>query len=99
MARVVAGVMRQRAERERVLIQRLRLAQKIEYEVAAAHIVRKITEKLATQRVIAHILNDGSAIGISVGRFEIIRRGVGEAYEQQRLNIVFPGRVNYCFVR
>ena len=74
MAIIVGGVMRQRAQRECILVQILRLANQVENEVAAADVVRQIAVELAAERIIAQILNDASAVGVSMRLGQLIRR-------------------------
>ena len=63
MAIVVGGVVRQRAEREGVVVDVLGVVQQSTDEISAADIVGEVTEKMTPVRVVAHVLDDGAAIG------------------------------------
>ena len=64
MAGVVGGVVRERAERERVLVDVARLADHRLDEVAGADVVQQVAEEMAAERVVAEILNHRSAVGV-----------------------------------
>ena len=66
MAVIIAGIVRQGAEREGVLIEVLRLVNQGVDEVAAADIMHEVTKWFAAERIIAHVLDDAAAIGKSV---------------------------------
>ena len=74
------------------------LTQQREDEVAAANIVGEIAEKVAAMRVVAEILNDGSAISVGVSLFEIFASGSGKALKQHWADAVIPRSVDDGFV-
>ena len=66
MAVVVGREVRQRAQRERILVEILRLANHVDDEVAAADVMRQIAVELAAERIVAQVLNDAAAVGVGV---------------------------------
>ena len=66
MAGDVGGIVRQRAQGKGVLVGILTLREQLANEIAAANVVHQIAEFDAAKRIVAKILNDGAAIGISV---------------------------------
>src|SRR6266576_6911927 len=99
MTEVVGCVMRQRAERERILVQIGGLGQKIQYQIAAANVVRQVADEPMAERVIAHILDDCAAIGVSMRLSKIVRARIRKSLQQEGLYIVFPGSVDDRLVR
>ncbi len=90
MALVIGGVMGQRAQREGIFVEILRLAHQVHDEIAAADIVHQVAEESAAERVVAHVLQNAAAIGVGVGLQQIVRGGVGESRQQERLDIARP---------
>ena len=62
----VGSVVRERAQRERILIQVRGVLKQGLDKVAAAHVVHQIAEKLAAERVVAHVLHNTSAVGVGM---------------------------------
>ena len=99
MAIIVSRVMRQRAQRECIFVEVLRISNQVQNEVAAPDVVRQIAVKLAAERIIAQILNDASAVGISVGLDQLIRGGGGKSFQEQGLDGTVPSGIDDGFVR
>src|SRR5205807_6927597 len=95
----IRGVMRQCAQRKGILIDVRGFAQKCFYKIAAANIVNKITEQLVAERVISHVLNEASAIGICMGLAQVFIRCCGKFLQQHGLDGVGPQQVDNFFVR
>ena len=72
MAIVVRGIVRQRAGGESVFVEIFGVSQQRQDEIAAADVVREVAEKRAAVRVVPHVLNDGSAIGVGLGPAQIL---------------------------
>ena len=98
VAVVVCGVVGERAEREGVIVEILRIVQEGADEIGAANVVHDVAEFVAAVRVIAQILNDGAAVGVSVGGAEFVVRGVRKACQEQRADAFFPGGIDDGFV-
>src|SRR4029077_4425548 len=96
---VVRRVMRKRAGGESVLIEIFRIPQQREDEIAAADVMREVAEKGVPVRVIAHILNDGAAVGVSLRSAQIFFGCLREFFQQQRLDVRLPNRIDNGFVR
>src|ERR1700683_2472037 len=67
MAVVVRRVMRQGPESKRVVVDVVGIAQQRLDEVAGSNVVNQVAEKLAAERIVAHVLDGASAIGKWVG--------------------------------
>ena len=55
--------------------------------------------EMAAVRVIAKVLDDGAAVGVSVRGAQLIVGGVGEARQQQRADALLPSRIDDGLVR
>ena len=71
--------MRQSPEREGVFVQVVGFAQQVLHEVARADVVNQVAEELAAERIVAHVLQDASGIGIGM-RSDAVRPGVAFGY-------------------
>ena len=98
MAVIVTGVMRQRPQRECILVEVLRLSNQVQYEVAAADVMSQIAVKRAAERIISQILNDASAVGIGVRLSQLIRGRGGKSLQEQRLYGTIPSGIDNGFV-
>lgn len=101
MADIVGRIVRERAQSEGIVIEILRLfgiLQQCENEVTAAGIVHQIAEEMAAERIVAHVLDNGAAVGIGVGLTQLVVSGVGEALEKERAQDLRPGRIDNGFV-
>ena len=99
MADTVRRVMRQRAQRECVLVDILRLTYQVRHEIPAARVVDQVAEKPASEGVIPHVLDDAASIGIGAGAQELVRRSLRKALYQQRPDGIVPGRIDDGLVR
>src|ERR1700693_2526237 len=75
---VVGGVVSQRAEGKRIVVEVLGIAQQSQDKVSAPHIVRQVAEEKTSVRVVAHVLDNGSAVGIAVCFFNFFPGRIGE---------------------
>src|ERR1041384_2587672 len=98
MSLVVCGVMRKRSERECIFVDVLRLGEKRLNEVSASDIVNQVGEELAAERVVTNVLNNRSAISVSVRLAQLRGCGVRKSLQQDRLKRVVPRRIDDCFV-
>jgi hypothetical protein len=96
---VVRCVMGERADGESVLRNVFCISQESQNEIAAADVVCQIAKKGAAVGVVAHVLNDGAAVGVGLRPAQILLRGLREFFQEQRLDVCFPNRVNNCFMR
>src|SRR6185437_1268023 len=94
MAVIVCDVMGEGAEREGVLVEISGIANQSPDEISATHIVSEIAEELVSEGIVAHVLNDGAAIGVCVGLFQLVRSRVRELLQEQRFNDGVPFAVN-----
>src|SRR5580658_1905622 len=99
MAVVIRDVVGEGAQRESVVVQILRIADQGADEIGSADVVSEVAEKLAAERVVAHVLNHGAAIGVTVRRLQLFGGGVGKSRKKKRFDRVVPGGVNERFVR
>ena len=74
----VGRVVRQSAVGERQVIQTLRLLEKRRHEVSAAHVMDEIAEKLAAERIVAHVLYDAAAVSVGMSLKQIVVAGLPE---------------------
>src|SRR2546429_5903283 len=99
MTVVVRGVMRERTDGEGVFVDILSVSQKRVDEVAVADIMREAAEKGAAVRVVAHILNDGAAVGVGLGPAQILLGCLRKFLLKERFDVRFPSRIDDGFVR
>jgi len=99
MSIVVGGVVCQRSEGESVLVEVLGLPEQVDHEVATAHKMRQIGEKLAAERVVAHVLYERAAVSKGVGFFQIIGGGVGKSLGEEWCNVILPKQIDDFLVR
>ena len=90
--------MGQRAQGEGVLVKIARLPHQRHHEIAAADVVHQVAEQPAPERVVAHVLHDAAAVGVSVGFGQLVRSGGGIERQQHRLDGILPSRVHDRFV-
>ena len=68
-------------------------------EVSTTHVVHQVAEILVAERIVAHVLNQRSAIGIGMRLPQIFLGSFGEALFQKRLDLILPEEVDDFFVR
>src|SRR5205823_10038753 len=71
MACIVGCIVRERPERKGVLVCVLRVAQQCGNKSSAPDVVREISEKVRSKRVVAHVLNDAAAVSEGMGSLQI----------------------------
>jgi hypothetical protein len=76
----------------------VRLGNKRENEIATPNIMREITKELAAERIVTHVLNDGTSIGIGMGLLQILWSRAGKALQQQRLDPIIPCCIDNRFM-
>jgi hypothetical protein len=89
----------QRADREGVVVDVGGVAEHPLDEVAALDVVHQVGEEMAPEGVVAEILHDGSAVGVSARVEQRLRRRTGILREQQRPDLRLPQRVDVRLVR
>jgi len=67
-------------------------------EIAAADVMREVAEKMAAVGVVAHVLNDGAAVGEGVGFAEIVGRGIWKMGFEDGEDVLRPGGIDDGFV-
>ena len=85
VAIVVGREVRQRAQRERILVEILRLANQVDDEVAAADVMRQIAIKLAAERIISQVLDDAAAVSVGVRRRQFSAVAAGKRFRRSGL--------------
>ena len=90
--------MRYCAESKRVFVQVLCLSEQYEQKIRTSHIVDQIAKESVTERIISKVLNNASAIRVSVCDSEIVFRSVREAFEQHCFDVVVPKGIHQRLV-
>src|ERR1019366_6542426 len=78
----VGNVVGERSQSESVLVEILRIAEHRQNEVTGADIVCEIAEDMITEGIVANVLDDAAAVGIGMGFYQVLRRGIGESRQQ-----------------
>src|SRR5579872_1117634 len=52
-------------------------------EVSAPHIVRQVAEEKTSMRIVAHVLNNRSAVSIAMCFFQLFCRGIRKTLQQE----------------
>src|SRR5664279_6540108 len=86
----VGNVVGERSQRESVLIEVLRIVEHRQNEVTGADIVCEIAEDVIAEGIVANVLDDAAAVGIGMGFYQVLRRGIGESRQQQWLDLLVP---------
>ena len=73
MCGVVAHVVGECAERERVLVNGLCISNQCRDEVAGAHVVNQVRKEVTAERVVAEILDQRSAVCVCACLLELLR--------------------------
>ncbi len=60
--------------------------------------MREVAEEGAPKRVVTHVLNHATPVGIGMSLPQLFRGGVGKSFEQERLDVVNPLGVDDRFV-
>ncbi len=94
----IGRVVRQRTQSKRQLIHVARLADKLHHKIAAADIVDQIAEEFIARRIIAHVLDQTSAIRKRVCTLQFVGSGGGITLQQQFFDVSIPEKVDDLFV-
>ena len=98
MTGVVGGVVRERAERERILVDVLRVAEEHFHEVAAADVVQQVAEQTAAERIVADVLNHRATVRERARVEQLLSRRRRETTDEERPDPRVPQRVDVRFV-
>src|SRR4051812_3069965 len=90
--------MRECSQCECVFVRVLALTNQFAHEIAATHVVNKVAELCASERVIAKVLDDGPAVGVSMGLFDLVFSQRREPLQKQRTYLIFPKQIDDLFV-
>src|SRR5215467_9202910 len=74
MTVAVRDIVTKRTQSERVFIQVLRVSYQHFNKVPAPHVMRQVAEDLASEWVVAHVLDYRSAVGIGMRFAQVLRR-------------------------
>jgi hypothetical protein len=94
MAGDIRGIVRERTEREGIFIGILTLQQQLSNEVAAANAVHQITEFHTPKGIVTEVLDNGTAVGISMCLRELILRERWESFEEKGTEFIGPHQIN-----
>ena len=82
MAGDIRGIVCQRAESKGVLVRVLALQQQFSNEVTTSNVVHQIAELHTAKRIVAKVLYDSAAIGISVSFLHLVFRQAGNRFRR-----------------
>ena len=86
--------MRQRSQREGVLIDVGRFVQQRGDKFSATNVVHQVAEILAAAGIVAHILNQAAAVSVGMCLAQIFGGRVGKPRQQHGLNLVLPRQID-----
>src|ERR1700745_2038415 len=86
--------MRQRTHRESIFVDIGGIAKQGLNKITAADIMNKVTEVLAAERVVTHVLHNAAAVCVGMSLAQIVFGSLRKALAQQRRNLVIPGDVH-----
>src|SRR5579864_7646220 len=95
----ITQVVRESADGECVFVEGAGILQKPYHEITGAGVMGQVAEEDFAEGVVSHVLNDTSAIGVSVSLVELRFGGAGKFGKQQRADRAVPGEVDQFFVR
>src|SRR5882762_3809352 len=98
MPGIVSGVMGERTQSKCILVQIRSFGDQVHYKVAAAHVVHQVAEVFVPEWIVAHVLNEGPTVCVSMRLAKIFFGRGRELFLQQGLNLVLPQQVNDFFV-
>jgi hypothetical protein len=98
MSEVVAHVMRERAERKRVVVDGPRIPNQGLDEVPGAHVVDQIGKEAAAEGEVPEILDERPAIRVGAGTAQLTRGDARKLPPQHRRQMVLPHGVDNGFV-
>src|SRR5438045_2339629 len=76
------------------LVWGFRIMHEAEDEISGAHVVREIGEEAVAERIVTQVLNCAAAIGVSVSLMDLCLCNGREAFQQDRPDLAFPGKIN-----
>ena len=90
--------MGQGSQSESILVEIRGVPEERFHKVATANVVDQIAEELVAERVVAHVLQHASAVGVGMGLLQVLFGGVRETLQQQRLNLIIPHQIHDLLV-
>src|SRR6202049_4378645 len=90
MADDIRGIVRKRAQCKGILVRILALQQQLTNEITTANVVHQIAEFHAAKGVVAEVLNDGAAIGVTVRLLELVFRKRWKSLEKKGTELLGP---------
>ena len=90
----ITQVVRESADGECVFVEGAGILQKPYHEITGARVMGQVAEEDFTEGVVSHVLNDTSAIGVSMGLVELCFGSAGKFGKQQGANRAVPGEVD-----
>jgi hypothetical protein len=66
------------------------LGEHVDDEIAAVYVMGEVAEEMAAERIISHVLHDGTAVDVSVRLEEVRRSCVRKALQEDGLDGIFP---------
>src|SRR3982074_3368437 len=98
MTAVIGSIVRERAQSESALVEVGGVLEQRFHKIAAAHVVDEIAKKPVAKGIVAHVLQNTSAVGVGMCFLQVLFRGAREALLQKRLNLVLPLQVDDLLV-
>ena len=98
VTRNVGRVVRESAKGEGVFVDVFAFAQELDDKVSAANVVDKVAEFTITKRIVAEVLDDGTAIGVGVRIFDLVVCETGITGKQERPDFVDPKQIDNLFM-
>ena len=95
----VAVVMRQRANRKCDIIRVLRVPEKRSDKIAGSDVMQQVREQRLSERIIAEVLDDATAVRVGARLLKLNRREVGKSLQQEWLDGIRPGEVDDLLMR
>ena len=90
----IGNIVRQRSCSECQFIDVGRFEKQILLEFAGAHIMRQVAEQMASEGIVAHILQHRTAVGIGVRLAQFLQSRLRIAAQQQRPNTIVPYQID-----
>ena len=94
----VAQIMRERTDRERVLVNGVRVVEHPDNEISGPDVVCEVAEEGLAEGIVAHVLDDASAVSVGVGYDELVFCGTGELGQEQRSDRIIPRQIDEFLV-
>jgi hypothetical protein len=96
---VVARIVSQRPEGERVFVNRLRFSNQRRHEVARADVMHEVCKESTAERVVAEVLNERTTIGVRARLLHRLRGRTRKSAFEQRHDLIRPPVINQGLVR